>query len=95
MALPWPKIFMAPQVAKNVYGPPMAKNIYGPQMAKNIYGPPMAQKTDLCMIQDSNTFNQDKWSSLNKSDQFGSSLNQFDQVWSTDLCMIQDSKTHY
>ena len=57
---PVAKNIYGPQVAKNVYGPPMAKNIYGPQMAKNIYGPPMAQKTDLCMIQDSNTFNQDK-----------------------------------
>ena len=51
------KNIYGPQMGKNIYGHPVAKNIYGPQIAKNIYGPPMAQKTDLCMIQDSNTGN--------------------------------------
>ena len=58
-------------MAKNVYDPQMAKNVYGPAMAKNIYGPPMAQNTyssyysqylcSLCVIQDSNNLNQDKF----------------------------------
>ena len=59
---PMAKNIYDPQMAKNVYGPPMAKNIYGPSMAKNTYSSHYSQYLcSLCMIQDSNTLNQDKF----------------------------------
>ena len=52
MALPWPKIFIALPLAKNIYGPHMNKNIYCSPMNKNIYGPPMAQNALISINQD-------------------------------------------